>query len=153
MFTRARSNYNEGEDIIDKKLNPIKITKIINEFYQRKTVRKICQQNGIDDNLLKKGFVSFRQHCLNTSNLSPEFYIILNDIIEGKLHVDELFTFFLAHCKEIFPHLNCLEELKKISDLRLPIYWYPEARKINRKIIYHCGPTNSGKYLSICFLG
>ncbi|XP_025095297.1 ATP-dependent RNA helicase SUPV3L1, mitochondrial-like isoform X2 [Pomacea canaliculata] len=38
-----------------------------------------------------------------------------------------------------------MEDLQKISDLRLPANWYPEARSIQRKIIFHAGPTNSGK--------
>ena len=45
----------------------------------------------------------------------------------------------------MFPHLDCLDELKQISDLTNPPNWYPEAREINRKFIYHAGPTNSGK--------
>jgi ATP-dependent RNA helicase SUPV3L1/SUV3 len=31
------------------------------------------------------------------------------------------------------------------SDLRIPHEWYPYARLMKRKIIYHGGPTNSGK--------
>jgi ATP-dependent RNA helicase SUPV3L1/SUV3 len=38
-----------------------------------------------------------------------------------------------------------MDDLKRISDLREPANWYPEARAINRKIIFHAGPTNSGK--------
>ncbi|EDO32642.1 predicted protein, partial [Nematostella vectensis] len=38
-----------------------------------------------------------------------------------------------------------LDKLKKISDLRGPHDLFPEARKLRRKIIYHAGPTNSGK--------
>ena len=30
----------------------------------------------------------------------------------------------------------------------MPHEWYPEARQMNRKIIYHHGPTNSGKTFS-----
>lgn len=30
-------------------------------------------------------------------------------------------------------------------DFRLPHEWFPLARSMNRKIIYHAGPTNSGK--------
>lgn len=138
-------NQNAGQEIVGRKLNASDVNQILNLFYQRKTTRSICLQNGIDENLLRKGFISFRNYCLETNKLAPELYVIFNDIIEKKLHVDELSTYFLKHCKEVFPHLNCLEELKKISDLRLPIYWYPEARKLNRKIIFHSGPTNSGK--------
>lgn len=38
-----------------------------------------------------------------------------------------------------------MDDLKKISDLREPANWYPMARSLNRKIIFHAGPTNSGK--------
>lgn len=38
-----------------------------------------------------------------------------------------------------------MDELKQVSDLTEPAYWYVEAREIKRKIIYHAGPTNSGK--------
>lgn len=31
------------------------------------------------------------------------------------------------------------------ADLRLPHLWYPEARLLRRRVIYHAGPTNSGK--------
>lgn len=30
-------------------------------------------------------------------------------------------------------------------DLRKPYLWYPVARSLKRKFIYHAGPTNSGK--------
>lgn len=35
--------------------------------------------------------------------------------------------------------------LCETSDLRIPHEWYPYARLMKRKIIYHGGPTNSGK--------
>lgn len=34
--------------------------------------------------------------------------------------------------------------LLRCSDLRLPHEWYPHARLMKRKIIFHGGPTNSG---------
>ncbi|PIO27157.1 hypothetical protein AB205_0121190, partial [Aquarana catesbeiana] len=51
----------------------------------------------------------------------------------------------MRHAKQIFPMLDCMDDLRKISDLRLPPNWYPDARAIQRKIIFHSGPTNSGK--------
>jgi ATP-dependent RNA helicase SUPV3L1/SUV3 len=35
--------------------------------------------------------------------------------------------------------------LRKLSDMRFPSEWFPEARQMQRKIILHVGPTNSGK--------
>ena len=35
--------------------------------------------------------------------------------------------------------------LKQVVDVNHPHLWYPQARKLQRKIICHIGPTNSGK--------
>lgn len=48
-------------------------------------------------------------------------YIYIIILIAG--HVDDLLPYFLQHTKKIFPHLECLEDLKKISDLRNPANW------------------------------
>lgn len=60
-------------------------------------------------------------------------------------HATDIFPYFLRHAREMFPHLTCMDDLKKISDLRDPANWYPDARAIQRKVIFHAGPTNSGK--------
>lgn len=41
-----------------------------------------------------------------------------------------------------------MEDLKRLSDLTEPTNWYAKARETKRKIIYHAGPTNSGKTYS-----
>ncbi|KAL5981143.1 hypothetical protein ACLOJK_029063 [Asimina triloba] len=57
-----------------------------------------------------------------------------------------LFPIFVEFCIEEFP-----DEIKKFrstvesADLTKPHTWFPFARAMKRKIIYHCGPTNSGK--------
>ncbi|KAJ1552117.1 RNA helicase, partial [Cladochytrium tenue] len=38
-----------------------------------------------------------------------------------------------------------LDILLRLSDLRSPGEWYPEARQLRRRVIMHAGPTNSGK--------
>lgn len=93
----------------------------------------------------ERSFASFRTYCFETSTLPAELYIKLYDIIKGSAHPDDLFPYFLNHAREIFPHLDCMNDLKKISDLTNPASWYPEARRKARKIIFHAGPTNSGK--------
>ncbi|KAI7729321.1 hypothetical protein M8C21_018541, partial [Ambrosia artemisiifolia] len=57
-----------------------------------------------------------------------------------------LFPIFVEYCLEEFP-----DEIKKFrsmvssADMTKPETWFPFARAIKRKIVYHCGPTNSGK--------
>ncbi|KAG9485066.1 hypothetical protein GDO78_008267 [Eleutherodactylus coqui] len=77
--------------------------------------------------------------------LQVDLHIVLNDICCSVGHMDDIFPFFMRHAKQVFPMLDCIDDLRKISDLRLPPNWYPEARAIHRKIVFHAGPTNSGK--------
>ncbi|WCJ25731.1 ATP-dependent RNA helicase mitochondrial putative [Euphorbia peplus] len=57
-----------------------------------------------------------------------------------------LFPLFVEYCIE-----NFQEEIKRFrgmincADLTKPHTWFPFARAMKRKVIYHCGPTNSGK--------
>ncbi|XP_045832953.1 DExH-box ATP-dependent RNA helicase DExH18, mitochondrial-like [Trifolium pratense] len=57
-----------------------------------------------------------------------------------------LFPVFVEFCLENFiDEIKKFREMVKSADLRKPHTWFPFARAMKRKIIYHCGPTNSGK--------
>uniref|UniRef100_A0A8W7PBW6 ATP-dependent RNA helicase SUV3 homolog, mitochondrial n=1 Tax=Anopheles coluzzii TaxID=1518534 RepID=A0A8W7PBW6_ANOCL len=126
-------------------LDKAEMLKVILKFSNRKEIKFLCLENGIDSNLQQQAFVSFRKYCLDTDALPADLHVVLSDILQGAGHVDDIFPYFLRHVKQIFPHLECMDDLKKISDLRQPANWYPSARGMNRKVIFHSGPTNSGK--------
>ena len=75
------------------------------------------------DYLQRQAYESFRQYCLQTATLPVDLHVILSDILQGGAHITDLFPYFLQHAKQIFPHIDCLDDLKKISDLRTPINW------------------------------
>ncbi len=143
--TKNPDDINVGEELSGNKLAKTDLIFILNQFLQRSVIRKLSEENGLNAKLFNQAFVSFRKFCVDSQVLAPELHIVFSDILQNRGHVDDLFPYFLKHARLIFPHLECIEELKKISDLRLPPNWYPEARAINRKMIFHCGPTNSGK--------
>ncbi|KAM9325010.1 ATP-dependent RNA helicase SUPV3L1, mitochondrial [Gastrophryne carolinensis] len=126
-------------------LNKSEALKVLNKFYRRKEIQKLGLENGLDARLFHQAFISFRRFVMETDPLHVDLHIVLNDICCGVGHVDDIFPFFMRHAKQIFPMLDCMDDLRKISDLRLPPNWYPEARAIHRKIVFHSGPTNSGK--------
>lgn len=80
--------------------------------------------HAVSDYVYHQTFLSFRRFCLDSKNLPADLHITLSDIIAGANHVDSLLPFFLRHAKQAFPHLDCMADLKKISDLRLPANWY-----------------------------
>ncbi|KAM7360973.1 suv3 RNA helicase [Cochliomyia hominivorax] len=127
------------------KLEKAAVLKILNKFTQRREVKALCAENGLDNYLQQQAFASFRRYCIESENLPVDLHITFSDIIHGAGHVDDIFPYFIRHARTIFPHLECMDDLKKISDLRTPANWYPSARAITRKIVFHAGPTNSGK--------
>lgn len=95
--------------------------------------------------LQQQTFASFRRFCIEAENLPVDLHIIVSDILQGAGHVDDIFPCFLRYARKMFPHLDCMDDLKHISDLRTPANWYTSARAMTRKIVFHAGPTNSGK--------
>ncbi|MBN3295901.1 SUV3 helicase, partial [Amia calva] len=130
---------------LTQQLDKSEVLKVLNRFYKRKEMQRLAAESGLDARLFHQAFISFRKFVLESGGIGADLHIILNDICCGAGHVDDLYPYFMRHAKQIFPMLDCMDDLRKISDLRVPANWYPEARAIQRKIIFHAGPTNSGK--------
>ncbi|KAG8662333.1 DExH-box ATP-dependent RNA helicase DExH18, mitochondrial [Manihot esculenta] len=57
-----------------------------------------------------------------------------------------LFPIFVEYCIEEYPdEIKRFRSMIESADLTKPHTWFPFARAMKRRIIYHCGPTNSGK--------
>ncbi|XP_026684936.1 ATP-dependent RNA helicase SUV3 homolog, mitochondrial-like [Diaphorina citri] len=136
---------NVGQELTGGSIDKSETVKILNKFYQRQEIKIAAMDHGLDSYLQHQAYISFRRYCLETQSLPVDLHVVLSDIIQGAGHVDDMFPYYLRHAKQMFPHLDCMDDLKKISDLRNPAEWYPNARSISRRIIFHAGPTNSGK--------
>lgn len=135
---------NVGAELTGK-LNKADLLKVLNKFYQKQEIKILAMENGLDSYLQHQAYVSFRRYCLEAEALPADLHVVISDILQNAGHVDDIFPYFLRHAKQMFPHLDCMDDLKKISDLRSPANWYPQARAMSRRLIFHAGPTNSGK--------
>lgn len=70
-----------------------------------------------------QAYISFRRFCLEANTLPVDLHVVISDILQGAGHVDDILPYFLRHAKQMFPHLECMDDLKKISDLRSPANW------------------------------
>ncbi|WPK27029.1 hypothetical protein PUMCH_004400 [Australozyma saopauloensis] len=86
--------------------------------------------DGIFRNLYPKHFMSYRN--FNTKELA------LTNVLTNLFQ-----QFYIANY--VRPKITKTYYASENWDLRRPHYWYPEARKMRRKIVMHVGPTNSGK--------
>ena len=122
-----------------------KLIKCLNAFSKRTQVRELAVENGIESTAFNSAYLKFRDYVLQSTILPADLHITMNDLIQDQGHVDDLYPFFLNYARETNPLLENKEDIDKLSDFTNPASWYPEARKLKRKIIYHVGPTNSGK--------
>ena len=111
-----------------------KLITTLNLFFQSQKTRTLSREQGLDDYLYDQACISFRKYTMDITLLPPDLYILLSDILQGAIHEDSIFPYFLTHAKRVFPHLECLDELKLISDLSDPPMWYPDARSMKRKV-------------------
>ncbi|XP_045190308.2 ATP-dependent RNA helicase SUV3 homolog, mitochondrial-like [Mercenaria mercenaria] len=133
-----------GEEIAGK-LTKAEKAKVLRQFIIDQSTQMLAAQHGLEGTVYETALQSFRKYCIGSSQLPVELHIVFKDLVQDVGHVSDLFPFFLNHSKIVYPHLDCMEDLQKISDLTDPSRWYPLARTMQRKIIYHSGPTNSGK--------
>ncbi|KAG7177390.1 ATP-dependent RNA helicase SUV3-like [Homarus americanus] len=114
---------NVGEEMA----GPLKkedILRVLNRFYTNEDIKELAKENGLDNYLYQQTFISFRKFCLDSESLPVDLHII----IRCRPYPRHIHKFYEA-CPEDIPTLNL----------------YSEARALNRKIIFHAGPTNSGK--------
>jgi ATP-dependent RNA helicase SUPV3L1/SUV3 len=133
-LTAKISNFDES--------NPIRredVSAILDIFCRQSIVRDEAQKKGISEKFFMTIFNSFRQRCLDVEKLKPELRVIFSDIKNHNHSVDLIFPFFFAHAQSLYPHLDSLDDMKVISDLTQPHNWYPEARSIHRKVLFHAG--------------
>ncbi|KAI9355226.1 P-loop containing nucleoside triphosphate hydrolase protein [Pilaira anomala] len=76
-----------------------------------------------------------------------ELFAVYNDSDYTEFIDRALLSAFYHFAEPLLPKdiVEKFGSLKKISDLRFPSEWFPDARQMKRKIILHVGPTNSGK--------
>lgn len=78
--------------------------------------------------LQHQAFISFRRYCLEAEALPVDLHLVVSDILQGAGHVDDIFPYFIRHAKQTFPHIECMDDLKQISDLQTPANWYEALR-------------------------
>ncbi|KAI1709610.1 ATP-dependent RNA helicase SUV3 like protein, mitochondrial [Ditylenchus destructor] len=121
------------------------INTILEEFSACPKVKELVAAKDMMEKVYADAFQSFNAHCQDVENMDHDLAKIFVEI-KDKVHpIDSLFPAFFEHACKVYPHLEYYADLKSICDLTSPELWYPQARKIKRKFIFHAGPANSGK--------
>lgn len=71
----------------------------------------------------RQAFIKFREYCIQSQSLPVDLHVTLSDILQHAGNITNIYPYFLRFAKKMFPHIECLDDLKKISDLRSPANW------------------------------
>jgi len=133
---------NFEEDLRSDKILVRDLSLDLNEFYPKlKTYRKA-----------KEGLIKVSISNLKGKTVFLNKILSLRTMFEGVVKEDlfiDNFIFFeplAKYIKEnINSHIRNVQISKKVLNFTQPEMFFPLARKMKRKFIYHLGPTNSGK--------
>lgn len=118
----SKDDINVGAELVGK-ISKQEVLKVLNHFNLRTEVQNVAKAHGLDSYLFQQAYISFRKYCMDLEYLPSELYVTLSDLIKGHGHVDDLFPYFLSHARKVFPHLECIEELKVISFYCYEVLW------------------------------
>ncbi|KAG6550511.1 hypothetical protein Mapa_007879 [Marchantia paleacea] len=86
----------------------------------------------------------FRKFFMHRSSSELRSHVVAKGPTNDALQF--LFPSFAEFCIQEFSDEICrYRELVSTADMTKPDAWYPFARAMKRKVVYHKGPTNSGK--------
>jgi ATP-dependent RNA helicase SUPV3L1/SUV3 len=131
---------------VEKKESPLsgRISYFLRSFRRNAAMRAQALKDAhINDELFTISY--FELSKLLQTVLSPEAATAFESLDTTAAHAI-LLKMLISHAEK--HHSNAIESHKTLVtslDLRHPHTWFPMARCLQRKIIYHAGPTNSGK--------
>ncbi|KRT80084.1 hypothetical protein AMK59_8664 [Oryctes borbonicus] len=63
-------------------LNKADLLKILTKFYQRKEMKQLLSDHGLDNYLQHQTYVSFRRYCLEAKTLPVDLHVVISDILQ-----------------------------------------------------------------------
>eukprot|EP00757_Euglenozoa_sp_SAG-D1_P018043 gene18043-5702_t len=116
---------------------------ILSELMRRLSTtlkRSSTVRNKIRDKIREGSTETFLSHVaefVQTTTLNPRQY---EELISMDSEVEKL-----EHFGQLFEEWYLQSKGLNMVNMMAPWEWYPKARTMRRRIIFHGGPTNSGK--------
>lgn len=120
---------------------------ILGQFISREDVKIAAIEHGIMENELNELLKKFQDYYTNFWRSDIEIKIILADLEKGYGNITDLLPYFLKFAYK-FRNIDNVEiKIREIVNNAISqlTKYYIDARHIKRKVIFHTGPTNSGK--------
>ncbi|RHY18848.1 hypothetical protein DYB25_005097 [Aphanomyces astaci] len=149
MMTHQQQQSCEGWLAADKKI----LERRLKTFGRDFEIKSMAVAAGLNDQEWGPATTQFRRSLVSHPERHFKDTREMHDFVEGlktnaaagALQFYPLFLTFVKENAYIADISQDTQSLRELTDLRLPHTWYPKAHAMKRKIIYHGGPTNSGK--------
>lgn len=162
---------NDGEfdsfsNVVENKLSAKSLKRLMKRVVKDDMTKEYFQSRGIPlsllvarkacrDEQLQRNLANILSQYTESSPTTEEAIVdVKRDEISGTFHSDEENDKVILACLPVlakyledkYPkQVHAHHRILKVVDLSRPEDWYPLARNIQRKVILHIGPTNSGK--------
>ncbi|KAF0720310.1 Aste57867_399 [Aphanomyces stellatus] len=149
FFTTTDDTDSVGWASGDKKI----LERRLKTFGRNFEIKSMAVAAGLNDREWGPATTQFRRSLLAHPSRHFRDDVEMMDFLEsiksnpatGALVFYPLFLSFVKENGYVAIQSHEMVSLQELTDLRLPHKWYPKAHAMRRKIIYHGGPTNSGK--------
>ncbi|KAJ7532359.1 hypothetical protein O6H91_13G000500 [Diphasiastrum complanatum] len=122
----------------------LRLTTILRRFADRGWAKNQALAIYINSKFFPAAAARFRRFFV--SRCPPQVMELLLAMGASDQAEEFLFPIFAEFCiNEFSSEIARYRELVNSADLTKPHMWFPFTRAMKRKIVYHCGPTNSGK--------
>lgn len=124
------------------------IEHVLDKLHGERVLFRHCRdQFGFDRPMWRQSWHSFREYLLAALDTkTTDVRRALERAIENHAVYDLLWALFLARTVDMYEDaILARRRAADLADLTNPHELYSEARSIGRRIIFHSGPTNSGK--------
>lgn len=159
LQTRSYNRHIAGNEWLEKYMSTV--NRIFKHITDDEGLQKLAASRYIDSPSWKSFVNTFRRRiikepaeAMGSQQALQDFTAKLDDAISNKDDLAAIPTFgnyvvesvLLPRAEvELKEVIESYRLLSTATDLRVPHEWYPKTRLMKRKIIYHGGPTNSGK--------
>lgn len=131
---------------------------VMSKMFSDNSARKRVRRRGINWNdwiafcqPISAMFLTDPVKVMDKIGATGPLTTLLESVLRGDLQEEEkmqrflfqavLFPLFEKEQNEALNHARS----SSVLDLRMPHEWYPAARAMQRRIVFHCGATNTGK--------
>lgn len=120
---------------------------LMNKLHGERALFRYCEDKfSFNKSMWKQSWKSFAEYVFGALEDNAEVKSAMQRAIDERKEYELLWALYLSRTVDMYEDIILSRgRASELADLSNPHEFYPEARSMDRKFIFHSGPTNSGK--------